>query len=311
MNNYLSRFKGTIIAFVVFILLLGSLFLLETEKPADIEAEKVFPGLKPEEIDSIQIVYPESEILLQREENGWSLATGSGRYKADSGVVQNLIEDVTGMEVEKNLSGDNIDLGEYGFVNSEAEFTVTTPDSDYPVIIGNGSPVGTGTYLYDLGDGRILIVKDHYLWAFLDKEPFDFREKKLVDLPHGKVNRAQIKVGDFSIELRKEKDRWVAADIPEPGAVDQKKIYDLITTYSELEAGGFENDNPEGLDAYGLDAPTAEIGLYTDGQASVISFGKRKDEDDYYIKVSSDNSIYSVSKDYFKKLPRNIDQIRD
>lgn len=291
--------------------LLGSVLLFDTEKQTDKEAEKVFPYIQPEEIVSIKLKNPASSIQLEKEEGGWVLITDSGKHRADSGAVADLAAEIAGMGVEKKFPEGDVNLDEYGFVRSETEFTVTTGDADYPVIVGDRSPVGSGTYIYDLGDGRVMIVNDHYLDAVRNKQASDFRENKLLNLAADKVDRIVISVGDFSAELHKENGRWTAPGAPEPEAVDQGVVSDLLTSFSELEASGFENDNPDDLSRYGLIEPTAEIGFYEGGSGVVVLFGRRKDEKDYYLKVGSNDAVYSVSKDYFKMLPKNIDRIRE
>lgn len=314
MIQYLHRFKGTLIAFVIFIVLLGAVFLFDreekTDKRTDKRTEKVFPDIKPEEIVSIRLTNPESRTLLEKDGGVWVLVTDSGRYRADGDEVSRLIEDIVRMEVEKELPAGGEKLNEYGFVRSKTEFTVTTKYGDYPVIVGDKSPVGSGTYVYDLGDGRVMIVDDRYLEAVRNKRATDFRERKLLNLTANDVDRISINVGDFSIELRKENGGWTAPGVLAPEEVDQSVIIDLLNSFSELEASGFENDIPQELSGYGLVEPVAEIGFYREGSGVEVLFGKRKDEKDYYLKIGSEDAVYSVSKDYFKLLPKNIDRLR-
>lgn len=314
MIQYLHRFKGTLIAFVIFIVLLGAVFLFDreekTDKRTDKRTEKVFPDIKPEEIVSIRLTNPESRTLLEKDGGVWALVTDSGRYRADGDEVSRLIEDIVRMEVEKELPAGGEKLNEYGFVRSKTEFTVTTKYGDYPVIVGDKSPVGSGTYVYDLGDGRVMIVDDRYLEAVRNKRATDFRERKLLNLTANDVDRISINVGDFSIELRKENGGWTAPGVLAPEEVDQSVIIDLLNSFSELEASGFENDIPQELSGYGLVEPVAEIGFYQEGSGVEVLFGKRKDEKDYYLKIGSEDAVYSVSKDYFKLLPKNIDRLR-
>ncbi len=71
----------------------------------------------------------------------------------------------------------------------------------------------------------------------------------------------------------------------------------------------FENENPQSLKRYGLDEPSTEIIFYEDDRIHGLIFGKRKDEDSYYIKSDSDDAVYSIHKSLFKRVPKNIDQI--
>ena len=305
MSAYLKRFAGTVIAFIIFLILLGSVLIFDRDKQTDKNLERVFPGIKSEEITSIRIKSADSEFTLEKGDNGWFLQSGPKKLRADKGAAENLIEDIREMEVEKLILRDSDNLNEYGIVESEAEFSVHTKDAEYPVIIGDKSPVGSGIYIYDLGEGRVLLVKDRYLWGFLDKKPGDFRERKLLAMDKGKVIRVSVKVGNFNMELTKKDGKWFEETNNGSHIADQKKVGELLESFSELKAEGFEDDEPEDLNEYGLLDPTAGIMFYGEGQEEGVIFGKRKDEGNYYVKLGNEAPVYSVSKNYFKILPKN------
>jgi len=73
----------------------------------------------------------------------------------------------------------------------------------------------------------------------------------------------------------------------------------------------FEDENPEELKRYGLDEPTTEIRFYEDDRIQGLIFGKRKDEDSYYIKSESGDAVYTIHKSLFKSIPKNIGEISD
>ena len=305
MNSYLKRFAGTVIAFIVFVILLASVLLFDREKQSGEKLEKVFPGIGTEEITSFSLKSPGSEFTLEKADGGWIVKSGTKEFKADKGAIEDLLQDVGDMESEKLAARDSDNLGEYGVVDSETEFSFRTRDAEYPLIIGDKSPVGTGTYVYDLGEGRVLIVKDRYLWGFINKSLVDFRERNLLGMNKDSVLRITFKVGDFSTELVRKEGKWFAAVGEDKRIADQKKVRELLDSFSGLKAEGFENDLPENLEKYGLNEPTAEIVFYGDGGEEGVLFGKRKDEWSYFVKVMKSDPVYSVSKNYFKILPKN------
>ena len=308
MITYLKRFAGTVIALVIFLILLGSVLLFNRDKQTENNLEKVFPGIKSEEITSIDIKSAGSEFSLKKNDSGWLLKSGSKQLKADTGAVENLIRDIKEMEVEKFVSRESNNLNEYGIVESESEFSFHTKDKEYPVIVGDKSPVGSGIYIYDLGEGRVLIVKDRYLWGFLDKKPGDFRERKLLALDKDKVTGISVKVGNLNMELARKGGKWLEVTDNSSHLVDQKKVGVLLDSFSELKAEGFEDGEPADLNKYGLLDPTAEIVFYSEGREEGVVFGKRKDEVNYYIKLRYEAPVFSVSKDYFKILPKNSEE---
>lgn len=309
MNSYLKRFTGTIIAFVVFAVLLASVLLFDKEKKSEENPEKVFPGLKTEEITSIGFRSAGSDFTLEKSGGGWIVKRGSNEYKADNSAIEDLIRDLSEMEVVKLVSREPDKLDEYGIVESETEFSFQAKGTEFPVIIGDKSPVGSGIYVYDLGEGRVLIVKDQYLWGFLNKTPGDFRERKLLGITKDGISRISVKVGNFSAELAKKDSKWFETVNGDNHIADQKKVREILDSFSGLEAEGFEDDGPGDLEKYGLIQPTAEIVFYGEGQEEGVVFGKRKDEASYFIKLSGAAPVYSVSKNYFKILPKNSEDI--
>ncbi len=311
MKDYLLRFKGTIAALLIFLILLATVLVFDREKEIDVEAEKVFPHLTSEVIKSIKLINQSSEFSLEKGETGdWMVVTDSGRYRADKEMAENLVNAITGMEVERLLEEDGHKIGEYGFVDSKTEFSVNTETADYPFIIGDRSPVGTGTYIYDLGGGRIMIVADRYLEGFIDKSVGDYRNKKLFPLDREKIDGVTIKVGGFSIDLRKVNGKWVADDnVQGTQALDQAVVDGLLEAYSGLVASEFIDDRTTDPAAYGLNEPLGEIGFFSGDKGEIFLFGKRKSESEFYLKLGSDDPVYSISKSYFKVLPKNMEQL--
>jgi hypothetical protein len=311
LGKYLRKFSGTLVALVIFAALLGGVLYYDSQKKAAEapEALKVFHGVKPDDILSIKITYPDGAVSLEKTDGKWYAAADGKKRRADSEAVDNLLKDLTEMEADKVVSTEETGLDEFGFVESKREFTVVTGDLDYPIIIGDRSPVGSGIYIYDLGEGRVILVKDHYLWGILNGSPEGFRDRKLAGFDKGAVDRIVVRAGIFSVELRKENGRWVQSGAESPRPIDQKKVDELLSSFAGLEASDFVDDEPKALGEYGLEQPTVEAGFFGEGVSETVFFGKRKDEDNFYVKTSSGEEVYTVPKEHFGILPKNLDQI--
>ena len=311
MGKYLRKFSGTLVALVIFVILLGGVLYYDSQKKTA-EApptEMVFPGVKPGDIQSIKIVYPEEKVSLEKTDGEWYVVHDGKRSDADADMVQDIINDLAEMEADRVMATDETGLDEFGFIKSKREFTVVTNEFNYPVIIGDRSPVGSGIYIYDLGEGRIILVKDHYLWGILNGSPDGFRDRAVTGFDRDAVDRIVVRAGVFSVELRKEGSIWVQSGAESPKPVDQKKAAEILDSFTGLKASEFVADEPEDLSAYGLDQPVAEAGFFGEGVSETVFFGKRLDEDNFYVKTSEGDAVYSVPKEHFGILPKNIDQI--
>ena len=304
--SYLKRFAGTVIVFIIFLVLLASVLLYNREKKHPEKAvDKVFPSLKTDDITSIDLKSAGIEFVLVKVDGGWAVQSGGKKFRADENAVRDLVRDVGEMQYVNLVSKDPADLNEYGFLDSLTEFSVHTKDTEFPVIIGGKSPVGSGIYIYDLGEGRVLIVKDNYLWGFLRKKPEDFRERKLIGVGKDGLSRITIRVGDFTTEFLNEGGNWHEMINGQKYPADQKKVGELIETLSDMKADGFEDDVHGNLEKYGLADPTAEIVFYGKGPEEGLLFGMRKDEGTYFAKSMDKEQVYTVSKKYFIILPKN------
>ncbi|HVY55483.1 MAG TPA: DUF4340 domain-containing protein, partial [Thermodesulfobacteriota bacterium] len=253
MSSYLKRFASTVIVFIIFIVMLAAvLFYNREKKQPEKTNEKVFPSLKTDEITSIDLKSAGLEFELRKEGGDWVVESGGKEFKADKGAVGDLIRDMGDMEVEKLVSRDPGDLSEYGFVDSLTEFSVHAKGTEYPVVIGDKIPVGSGIYVYDLGEGRVLIVKDRYLWGFLRKKPEDFRDRRILGLDKDGVSRITVRVGDFSTEFVNDGDRWYEVIDGKNHPADEKKVRELVGSFAELKAEGFEDDVHGNFEKYGL-----------------------------------------------------------
>jgi len=311
LGKYLRKFSGTLVALVIFAILLGGVLYYDSQKKAS-EApptERVFPGVKPDDIQAIKIVYPEEKLSLEKADGEWYVVHDGKRRGADADMVQDIVKDLTEMEADRVVSTDETDLDEFGFIKSKREFTVVTKEFDYPVIIGEKSPVGSGIYIYDLGEGRVILVKDHYLWGILNGSPDGFRDRAVTGFDSSAVDRIVVRAGAFSVELRKEGGIWVQSGAESPKPVDQKKVAELLNSFTKLKASEFVADEPGDLSEYGLEQPVAEAGFFGEGVSETVFFGKRMDEDNFYVMTSEGEAVYAVPKEHFGILPKNFDQI--
>ena len=311
MGKYLRKFSGTLVALVIFVILLGGVLYYDSQKKTA-EApptEMVFPGVKPDDIQSIKIVYPDDKVSLEKTDGQWYVVHDGKRRKADSEIVNDIINDLAEMEADRVVATDETGLDEFGFIKSKREFTVVTNEFNYPVIIGVRSPVGSGIYIYDLGEGRGILVKDHYLWGILNGSAESFSDRAIAGFDRDAVDRIVIRAGAFSVELRKEGGIWVQSGAESPRPVDQKKVDEILNSFTKLKVSEFVADEPKDLSAYGLDQPVAEAGFFGEGVSETVFFGKRMDEDNFYVKTSEGEAVYSVPKEHFGILPKNLDQI--
>ena len=308
MGIYLKKFSGTIAAVSIFLVLLAGVFFFNGDDNTDYK-KMVFPTLDKEEILSIMLKSPGYEINIENEDGEWYLSESGRKSKADSSSVQELISDIKAMELIDTVSAQGLELDEFGLHEPPSEFMVISDKSEYYLLIGNQNPSGTGRYIYDVDKDTVLITDNALASRLIAHAHEDFRDKKVIAIIPDLVNQIVLRVGNFYIRLERKDGLWTAEPLPDAQVLDQTKADRLLSVLSDLEINDIVSREPESLKGYGLDVPTAEIEIFQNGASFKMLFGKRMDEDEYYIKFDSQDTVYSTSKENFKKLPKNLGDI--
>lgn len=308
MKYFLIKFKGALITTVIFIILLGFIFFRNSEKYVQVASDNSFSFVVDDEVLSVEIYYPKFLVLLENEGEEWFIIQDEQKLNADQKLVNNLIQEIRATNIVGYVPIDEVDLDQFGLENAKAELVVNTEEKEHRFIVGDKIPVGSGTYVYVPDEKLVLVVEKDYLNEFVKLSSIDFRDKGLFDFDSNRVTRIAIWSGNFSVDIFKEEGEWYVEGEDEI-LVDDKKVDELLWVFSRAKVLEFENESPESLKKYGLDEPTTEIRFYEDNQIQGVVFGKRKDEDSYYIQSDSSDAVYSIHKSLFKRVPKSIDQI--
>jgi len=308
MKYFLTKFKGALITAVIFIILLGFIFFRDSVPDVKVASEDSYSFVVDEEVLSVEIYYPQFWVLLENEDDEWFIIEDEEKLNADQKVVDALIEEIRATDIVGYVPIDEVDLDQFGLESAKAELVVSTEQKDHRFIIGDEIPVGSGTYVYVPDEKLVLVVAKDYLNKYVNLSSIDFRDKGLFDFDSKGVTRIAIWSGNFSADLFKEEGEWyIEGD--DQIFVDDKKVDEILWIFSRAKILGFENESPENLKKYGLDDPTTEIRFYEDDQIQGLVFGKRKDEDSYYIQSDLSDAVYSIHKSLFKRVPKNMDQL--
>jgi hypothetical protein len=311
LKGYIIRFIGTILAAAIFIILIGYLYFFETREKSEIDKkENVFPVIKAEQINEIIFKYPTYTVACLKEGGSWFILKDSKRFKADSVAIRNMIENITQIRIEKVASETQDDLAEFGLEKPKAEVIVNTQENKYQLSIGNDSPVDSGTYVLIYKDNRVLIVSRGSIQEFLKKTANDLRDKQVLSLDEDKINRVRFTWEGVSFEVERKNNNWIDKNMPTYLEIDVSRVWAILNTFLKLKVDNFEDDEPQNLSVYGLDKPSAEIELFENEKAVRVLFGNKKGPHDYYLKLGSQDPVYSVNEFVLRQIPENVNDIR-
>ncbi|MGA2112943.1 MAG: DUF4340 domain-containing protein [Anaerolineales bacterium] len=112
-------------------------------------------------------------VVLQRQKDGSWRITAPQDQPADTGTVEEAAAEVSSLSIVTNL-GMGLDASIFGIDKPHYELTLKTSSQNYILEIGAATPTGSGYYVREKGDSRILIVDQASLnsvIAFLNQLP--------------------------------------------------------------------------------------------------------------------------------------------
>ena len=311
MKRYLKMFSASLVAGLIFLILLVYLFLFVVGGKKGNEAARIiFPGLKKQQIGEIMLQYPGRELNLLMDSGKWFVIKDSKRFNADAYSVDKILDAISGMEIEKIAAESPESLDEFGLNGPRLRVTLKARSDEYSVSVGSETPLGSGIYVKVDGEGRVLIVDGESLMPFLDKTENDFRDRQIVVIDEKKINRVMFRSGGSSFEVERRDDKWVAKDLPISARLDQDRLKLILGAFLDLKADNFEADDPADLSKYGLRSPSAEIEIFEDGNPIRLLFGNKTGNNDRYVKVDSEGAVYSVSEYVFEQIPGGLDDVK-
>jgi len=308
MKSFLNKFPGTVLASLVFIILLVVVFIIRIFTHSYVLESELLLSLSTDDVVFLHLRAQDSVINLGKDNNDWYLIEGERYFRADNNKINDMLEPLALLKIDKDLGVDNIFTGDFGIENPAADITVHTNDTESRIVIGDSIPIGEGRYIYYEGDGR-LIASSTDVSALLAVSTESIRDQRIIGIDPGSVDRIEIRVGNFEMEMKKSDGTWTSTGLVEGAYIDQIGVQHLLSIFAEVRASGIEDEDPKNLRPYGFRSPMAVVKLGDGGETFEILFGKRKDETSYFLKTSEQNTVYTVHKDVFKLVPKNIDSL--
>lgn len=259
-------------------------------------------------------------VLLQKSDTVWTV--GSKAYKADSAVVDSLVESVAKLKVLGSVSGGG-GLGDddrYGLAEGSAlEITLSKGGKTLRTVrVGKASPTGQQTYVTVDGKKEVLLVSGNLAENFgktegdlRNKDVYTFAADTLLGLTvSGPGTYSLIKSGTPGVWSLAPEAKVAAGANGAPGSagesapaleLDQEKTGAWVSSLANLRASTFLEDSTP-LPASALASVSMDFGVK---KVTVSIFEKRPDGE-YTCASSESPSPFTVSgyvaEKYLKKL---------
>lgn len=176
------------------------------------------------------------------------------------------------------------DIDRYGLSHSDYEVAISLPAKSQEIIF----------YLQKKDDkvyattsiSPKIIVVEEYVLSDLEKKIDDLREKQVASFYTWEANKVELKRGQTTLVVSKDKDNKWRFITGGSGEADSSKVESFIRKMESLEAVEFI-DQPEELRKYGLDPPEATVTIW-------IKEGENKEKEVTYLIGSEDEAKKQV-----------------
>lgn len=256
-------------------------------------------------VDKVGLDYRNRSFLIVKDNDKWILKKPI-ETAADQAEVNDLLSSLASLSAR-----DFIDEGKEDLIKK-----ISTPRLKVDIRVSGKERTASFYIPYALEKDIIYAVTtpqepiykvDEFHLKSLDKDLYNLREKRVLDLKEGTVNKIEIKRKDEVLKIVKEEKDWVIGDRSDQKA-DLSKVLSLLHSLRDLKAEGFVDNNQIDLSRFGLDAPNKIINLYDKDNKIIgsILFGKEK-EKIVYAKSNISKSVFMVKRGVLGSIPSKDD----
>jgi hypothetical protein len=244
----------------------------------------LFPGLKADEVSSIQIQpRGQFEIRVERTTNGAWLLTRPIAYPVQSAAVDNLLQSLVNLPVQLHISPGQLKGGgrnastNYGFDDPLSVIVLNQGGDERQLKLGLATAPGGQIYAQVLGDGGVEVVDSTFLKSLPGKAD-DWRDPTFANLKGVPFDALAVASGDKSVlEFQRDATNRLWRMVrPDQTRANSSRIDALLKNLQSAQIVSFATDDPSAdLDRFGLKPPEFEL-KFKQGTNQLFSlqFGK-------------------------------------
>ncbi len=311
-----KKYLNTLIALVILGALYGGFTYWEKRKasqPVKSEtsttSEKIF-SVDAGHVRAFTIKPREGEPVTCRREGGTWTITEPKKLAADQSGISSLLSSLTSATVDQVVEQKPSNLKDFGLDNPSVTLDVATDTKPgkFTLLLGDETPTSGGVYAQVAGNPRVITLAS-YLKSSFDKKVFDLRDKRILTIPTGQVNR---------IEVVGKSKHWTLAKNPEgvwdlvlPPAVRADR-FTAEGIVSRLESGTMQSvvaDDKKNIGKYGFGSPEVTIRVSGAGTTQTLTLGKKEGER-YYAMNSATDPVFTLDSSFLSDFQKDPGDLR-
>lgn len=306
-----------IISSLIILLLLSSIYLYLNynrkvsikEQRTDVNVNTDIIHINENQLIGITFSSEGDSGTIKRVNGKWIMLGHS--FSLDQETMEILAGDLSSIIPIKAISCKEKDLAEYGLVKPKRIVTAIMINKKEKVFyLGDKIPTGNGYYVKLKDDPRVFVVESD-TGEILNIKINNLIDKSIPYINSETINYIKIvQYGEPIIELMANENRtsdeiafglngWKLTK-PYKGvySVDLGRTDNIINGIKNMTLMSFEADT-DNLEKYGLIWPHTEVLLKDkENHILLLSFGKQKDRNSVYVKISNKQGIYSIGREF-------------
>jgi hypothetical protein len=310
-----KKYINTLVAVALLGALYGGFTYWEKRKakePAKSDSEtsneKLF-AVEAKNVQSLAIKPRGGEaVTCRREGENWRIVEPK-KLPADKSAIESILTSLIGASIDQVVDPKPASLKDFGLDSPVMMLEVSTDakPEKFTLVLGDDTPTGSNVYAQAAGNPRVFTLAS-YLKSSLDKKVFDLRDKHILSIPSGQVNR---------IEVEARSKRWTLAKNPQgiwdlvlPPAVRADR-FTAEGIVSRLENGTMQSvaaEDKKNTGKYGFGTPEVKIRVSGSGITQTLTLGKKEDSR-YYAMNSALDPVFTLDTSFltdFQKDPSDL-----
>ena len=302
-----------VIALLVLVVLGGAVWYTNQNPPQPEDDDAIsLVDVEDDQVAEVTITRPGLEPITVTRADGekaWKFGGGLD-FPADDAAVGLMVTNLAGMDADRVVNEETTDWSTYGlegdgavavdvkFRNLEDAAAPTTKK----IVFGRETPTGSGVYARVEGDPRLYTVFNYVKTTF-EKEVFDWRNKKLLQVDDDGISSVKLDLGDRQFLFGKSGESdW---EMLEPKALraDNFTVGDLARSLRTAEMTTAVSED------ISFDKPLARAELVDEAGAHELTIAR--DGDRYVARSSDQQGVYEVSATLAESLNKQLDEFRE
>jgi Domain of unknown function (DUF4340) len=310
-----KKYLNTLIALAVLAALWGIFAYVGRKKTGEAEKGKTAPEQKifsvaRDHITSFTLKPRDGKpITCARQGKAW-LITEPRKLTADSSAVDGFLNSLVDASTDEVVDEHPASLKEFGLDPPEETIDITTDTkpSDFTLQLGSATPTNQGLYAKVGGQERVITLAS-YMKGSLEKSLFDLRDKRIVTLTSGQIERIAVTSEKGSYTLVKNPEGVWDLMVPPPVRADRFTVEGLADGLGSASMQSIVAENKKNLGSYGFSNPTMTLHLSGPGGGQTLVVGKKQGSQ-YYAMNTAVEPVFTVGSDFLSQFQKDASDLR-